>query len=106
MLGGGLMLAIAELVGLPFLVAVFAEWVRAERVRTAELDRRLDRESAQPQPTVPAAPTAPAAPRGLRRARPPLVGDRSGGRGGALPAAAGRLTAEVEGGGAHLGKTC
>ncbi|KJY43872.1 hypothetical protein VR41_01130 [Streptomyces sp. NRRL B-1568] len=61
-LGGGLMLAIAELVGLPFLIAVFAEWVRAERMRTAELDRRLDRESAQPHPTVPAAPTAPAAP--------------------------------------------
>ncbi len=43
-LGGGLMLTIAELVGLPFLAAVFIEWWRAERVRTAELDERLDRE--------------------------------------------------------------
>ncbi|MFF4530259.1 cytochrome c oxidase assembly protein [Streptomyces sp. NPDC001407] len=49
-LGGGLMLSIAELVGMPFLIAVFVEWRRAERVRTAELDRRLDEELA----TVPA----------------------------------------------------
>ncbi|RLU83044.1 hypothetical protein CTZ27_29100 [Streptomyces griseocarneus] len=53
-LGGGLMLSIAELVGLPFLIAVFVEWRRAEGVRTAELDRRLDAEL----PTVPAATTA------------------------------------------------
>ncbi|MFJ2442670.1 cytochrome c oxidase assembly protein [Streptomyces sp. NPDC087658] len=45
MIGGGLMLTIAELVGLPFLIAVFAEWVRAERVRTAALDATLDRAS-------------------------------------------------------------
>nr|WP_229700126.1 cytochrome c oxidase assembly protein [Streptomyces kronopolitis] len=44
MIGGGLMLTIAELVGLPFLIAVFAEWVRSERGRTAALDARLDRE--------------------------------------------------------------
>jgi cytochrome c oxidase assembly factor CtaG len=44
MLGGGLMIAIAELVGLPFLIMVFIEWWRAERVRTAALDARLDRE--------------------------------------------------------------
>lgn len=41
-IGGGAMIAIAELVGLVFLIAVFAEWVRAERSRTAELDERLD----------------------------------------------------------------
>jgi cytochrome c oxidase assembly factor CtaG len=44
MLGGGLMIAIAELVGLPLLIAVFIDWWRAERARTAELDARLDRE--------------------------------------------------------------
>ncbi|MEU5424656.1 cytochrome c oxidase assembly protein [Streptomyces olivoreticuli] len=49
-LGGGLMLSIAELVGMPFLIAVFVEWRRAERVRTAELDRQLDEELA----TIPA----------------------------------------------------
>ncbi|WP_372411937.1 cytochrome c oxidase assembly protein [Streptomyces luteireticuli] len=43
-LGGGLMIAVAELVGLPFLIAVFVEWLRAERGRTAALDRRLDAE--------------------------------------------------------------
>lgn len=43
-LGGGLMIAVAELVGLPFLIAVFVEWVRTERGRTAALDRRLDAE--------------------------------------------------------------
>ncbi|ARF53734.1 cytochrome c oxidase assembly protein [Streptomyces gilvosporeus] len=46
MIGGGLMLTIAELVGLPFLIAVFVEWVRAERAKTAALDARLDRELA------------------------------------------------------------
>jgi cytochrome c oxidase assembly factor CtaG len=49
-LGGGLMLTIAEMVGLPFLIAVFAEWVRSERGKTAELDRRLDRELAATAP--------------------------------------------------------
>ncbi|KUL35114.1 hypothetical protein ADL22_28420 [Streptomyces sp. NRRL F-4489] len=44
MIGGGLMLTIAELVGLPFLLAVFVEWVRDERRKTAALDARLDRE--------------------------------------------------------------
>lgn len=46
MLGGGLMVAIAELVGLPFLIAVFVEWWRADRAKTAELDARLDSELA------------------------------------------------------------
>ncbi|NUS10409.1 MAG: cytochrome c oxidase assembly protein [Streptomyces sp.] len=45
MLGGGLMLTLAELVGLPFILLVFLEWWRAERVKTAELDARLDREA-------------------------------------------------------------
>jgi cytochrome c oxidase assembly factor CtaG len=53
-IGGGLMLTLAELVGLPFLIAVFVEWWRAERARTAELDARLDRElvPAADRPTV------------------------------------------------------
>ncbi|GAA1885054.1 cytochrome c oxidase assembly protein [Streptantibioticus ferralitis] len=55
-IGGGLMLTIAELVGLPFLIAVFAEWWRAERAKTAELDARLDRELV----TVPVPAAAPA----------------------------------------------
>jgi cytochrome c oxidase assembly factor CtaG len=42
-IGGGLMLTIAELIGVPFLIAVFVDWVRSERARTAELDRALDR---------------------------------------------------------------
>ena len=54
MLGGGLMVVLAELVGLPFLLLVFLEWWRAERVRTAELDAALDREAAlHPVPAVP-----------------------------------------------------
>ncbi|MFI1205151.1 cytochrome c oxidase assembly protein [Streptomyces sp. NPDC020883] len=57
MIGGGLMLTIAELVGLPFLIAVFAEWVREERRRTRVLDARLDRELAVAAPTA-AAPAA------------------------------------------------
>ncbi|WP_107092281.1 cytochrome c oxidase assembly protein [Streptomyces sp. NRRL B-1140] len=43
-LGGGAMLGIAELVAVPFLLAVLARWVRDERDRTAVLDRRLDGE--------------------------------------------------------------
>jgi putative copper resistance protein D len=59
MLGGGLMVAIAELVGLPFLIAVFVEWWRAERSRTAELDARLDRELAPAAPAPAASAAAP-----------------------------------------------
>ncbi|MGW5941176.1 cytochrome c oxidase assembly protein [Streptomyces celluloflavus] len=62
MIGGGLMLTIAELVGLPFLIAVFAEWVRSERGKTAALDARLDRELATVAAGVPGVPEATAAP--------------------------------------------
>ncbi|MEW2404502.1 cytochrome c oxidase assembly protein [Streptomyces sp. NPDC046862] len=43
-LGGGAMLGIAELVALPFLLAILVQWARHERARAAALDRRLDRE--------------------------------------------------------------
>ncbi|GAA3180404.1 hypothetical protein [Streptomyces ramulosus] len=60
MIGGGLMLTLAELIGLPFLIAVFAEWVRSARDRTAVLDARLDRERATvPTPAAPNTTTAP-----------------------------------------------
>jgi putative copper resistance protein D len=58
MIGGGAMISIAELVGLVFLIAVFAEWVRAERVKTAELDRRLDAEQVRAAPRAPSSPVA------------------------------------------------
>ncbi|MGW0211060.1 cytochrome c oxidase assembly protein [Streptomyces sp. NPDC003233] len=45
-IGGGAMLSIAELVALPFLLALLFQWARAERVQTAALDRRLDAELA------------------------------------------------------------
>lgn len=51
-LGGGAMIGIAELVALPFLLAVLVQWARAERAETVALDRRLDAE------LVPAAPAA------------------------------------------------
>lgn len=61
MLGGGLMLTLAELVGLPFILLVFAEWWRAERTKTAELDARLDLEAlpAAPAPGPGAGPALP-----------------------------------------------
>jgi putative copper resistance protein D len=60
MLGGGLMLTLAELVALPFLLLVFLEWARAERAKTAVLDARLDREAALAATAAqPAAATAP-----------------------------------------------
>lgn len=54
MLGGGLMLTLAELVALPFLLLVFLEWWRAEREKTAALDARLDREALAAATAVPA----------------------------------------------------
>ncbi|MEU5535975.1 cytochrome c oxidase assembly protein [Streptomyces sp. NPDC020362] len=51
-LGGGAMISIAELVALPFLLAILAQWARTERAESLGLDRRLEAE------LVPAAPTA------------------------------------------------
>lgn len=45
-IGGGAMLGIAELIALPFLLALLFQWARAERIQTAALDRRLDAELA------------------------------------------------------------
>ncbi|WP_369381670.1 cytochrome c oxidase assembly protein [Streptomyces sp. cg36] len=53
-LGGGAMITLAELVGVPFLMVVFVQWVRAERAGTAALDRRLDAELAHARVGVPA----------------------------------------------------
>ncbi|MFF4799144.1 cytochrome c oxidase assembly protein [Streptomyces sp. NPDC001351] len=50
-LGGGAMVGIAELVALPFLLAILVQWARTERATTAALDRRLATE------LIPAAPT-------------------------------------------------
>lgn len=50
-IGGGAMLSIAELVALPFMLAILYQWARAERAQTAALDRRLDAElTAAPAP--------------------------------------------------------
>ncbi|MFF8594787.1 cytochrome c oxidase assembly protein [Streptomyces sp. NPDC015220] len=64
-IGGGAMLGIAELVALPFLLAILVQWARAERVGNAVLDRRLDAELARVAPPAgePLAPSAPAAER-------------------------------------------
>jgi putative copper resistance protein D len=43
-LGGGAMIGIAELVALPFLLAILAQWARTERAETVALDRRLEAE--------------------------------------------------------------
>ncbi|MBO4256758.1 cytochrome c oxidase assembly protein [Streptomyces griseorubiginosus] len=55
-LGGGAMISIAELVALPFLLAILVQWARTERAETVALDRRLATE------LVPAAPTESAEP--------------------------------------------
>ncbi|MGW3093170.1 cytochrome c oxidase assembly protein [Streptomyces sp. NPDC001102] len=39
--GGGAMISIAELVALPFLLAILVQWARTERAETVVLDRRL-----------------------------------------------------------------
>ncbi|MEV6480400.1 cytochrome c oxidase assembly protein [Streptomyces sp. NPDC051576] len=51
-LGGGAMVGIAELVALPFLLAILAQWARTERAETVALDRRLDTELVRATPTA------------------------------------------------------
>ncbi|WP_427888655.1 cytochrome c oxidase assembly protein [Kribbella sp. GL6] len=41
--GGGLMLTLAEMVGLPFLAGQLVAWIRADKAEAAAVDRRLDR---------------------------------------------------------------
>lgn len=50
-LGGGAMISIAELVALPFLLAILVQWARTERAETVALDRRLDTELVLATPT-------------------------------------------------------
>ncbi|WP_019073314.1 cytochrome c oxidase assembly protein [Streptomyces hokutonensis] len=54
-LGGGAMVGIAELVAIPFLLAILVQWARTERVETVALDRRLDTELERATPTEAAA---------------------------------------------------
>jgi cytochrome c oxidase assembly factor CtaG len=61
MLGGGLMLTLAELVALPFLLVVFFEWWRAEREKTAALDAHLDAQAAAQPPAATPTASVPAA---------------------------------------------
>ncbi|MFB7511518.1 cytochrome c oxidase assembly protein, partial [Streptomyces broussonetiae] len=68
-IGGGAMLSIAELVALPFLLALLVQWARAERVQNAALDRRLDAELAPAVVPAPAADHAAQAP-SAERVRP------------------------------------
>ncbi|MFF2502227.1 cytochrome c oxidase assembly protein [Streptomyces sp. NPDC058067] len=63
-LGGGAMISIAELVALPFLLAILAQWARTERAETVALDRRLEAE------LVPAAPAVEGAGEEADRVRP------------------------------------
>ncbi|WP_234533683.1 cytochrome c oxidase assembly protein [Streptomyces shenzhenensis] len=76
-IGGGAMLSIAELVALPFLLAILFQWARAERVQTVALDRHLDEQLARvsaPAQASPAATSAtapgPAAAPSAERVRP------------------------------------
>ncbi|WP_262060912.1 cytochrome c oxidase assembly protein [Streptomyces sp. STR69] len=50
-LGGGAMVGIAELVAIPFLLAILVQWARTERAETVALDRRLDTELERATPT-------------------------------------------------------
>ncbi|MFE1913854.1 cytochrome c oxidase assembly protein [Streptomyces anandii] len=60
-IGGGAMLSIAELVALPFMLAILVQWARAERAQNAVLDRRLEEQLVRvvPQPGAAPAGTAP-----------------------------------------------
>ncbi|OLZ74755.1 hypothetical protein AV521_03990 [Streptomyces sp. IMTB 2501] len=69
-IGGGAMLSIAELVALPFLLALLFQWARAERVQNAALDRRLDAELAAVAPPAPDPGQAPSPAAAAERVRP------------------------------------
>ncbi|WP_405773978.1 cytochrome c oxidase assembly protein [Streptomyces sp. NBC_00859] len=60
-IGGGAMITLAELVGVPFLLVIFVQWVRSERAGTAALDRRLDAELATAAPVPSGTSAVPAA---------------------------------------------
>jgi len=47
-LGGGAMLAVAEVVGLPLLAAIFVSWVRADDADARQADAVLDARDAEP----------------------------------------------------------
>ncbi|MFE9408546.1 cytochrome c oxidase assembly protein [Streptomyces sp. NPDC006704] len=51
-LGGGAMVTIAELVSLPFLLAILVQWSRADRAQRVVLDRHLDAELAPAAPVT------------------------------------------------------
>ncbi|MFC9633582.1 cytochrome c oxidase assembly protein [Streptomyces mirabilis] len=57
-LGGGAMISIAELVALPFLLAILVQWARTERAETVVLDRRLEAELVPATPAPGAAQTS------------------------------------------------
>ncbi|MET7683888.1 cytochrome c oxidase assembly protein [Streptomyces sp. NPDC005423] len=50
--GGGAMVSIAELVALPFLLAILVQWARTDRAESVALDRRLETELVRAVPTA------------------------------------------------------
>jgi len=52
-LGGGVMLAIAELVGLPLLGVVLVGWIRADDAEARLVDAELDARRTAPRPPTP-----------------------------------------------------
>jgi putative copper resistance protein D len=52
------MISIAELVALPFLLAILVQWARTERAETVVLDRRLEAELVPATPAPGAAQTS------------------------------------------------
>ncbi|WP_053751153.1 cytochrome c oxidase assembly protein [Streptomyces sp. MMG1533] len=67
-LGGGAVIGFAELVALPFLLAVLVQWDRTERAETTALDRRPDAELV-PAGSSATGPRAGAGPRPFRGGR-------------------------------------
>ena len=58
-IGGTTMIALSELVGLPALVTVLIQWVKADAVEAAALDARLDNQPEAVETPKPASPPAP-----------------------------------------------
>lgn len=88
-LAGGVLLGLAEVVGIPVLIATFVAWVRADAATTRESDRRLDEAAENADgSTTPWWLTAPAAAPGASAEARATAGDPAASSSDATPPAA------------------
>jgi putative copper resistance protein D len=75
-IGGGLMLTIAEVVAVPFIAILYRAWIREDATRAAQIDRALDLQASRDEPASPD--RAPATNRPWWEVDPGPLADRAG----------------------------